>query len=137
MIDVWERKRNFGNDIAKKKKTKKKKIMAIELPKLKDEKKKKRKLNYGKSNSLATNYFTIFYKLLLWPIFYWFSSRPTNNIIFLFINNHSSHQQFMKVFIKKFVSLAFCQKLRIKKKKKFEVTERSKTSYMNFFTFFY
>ena len=39
--------------------------MAIELPKLKDEKKKKRKLNYGKSNSLATNYFTIFYKLLL------------------------------------------------------------------------
>ena len=34
--------------------------MAIELPKLKDEKKKKRKLNYGKSNSLATNYFTIF-----------------------------------------------------------------------------
>ena len=34
--------------------------MAIELPKLKDEKKKKRKLNYGKSNSLTTNYFTIF-----------------------------------------------------------------------------
>ena len=57
-----------------------------------------------------------FYKLLLWLISY-FSSRSTNNIIFLFTNNYSSHQQFMKVFVKKIVSLAFCQKWRIKKKK--------------------
>ena len=55
-----------------------------------------------------------FYKLLLWPISYLFSSRPTNNIIFLFTNNHSSYQQFMKVFVKKFVSLPFWQKWIIK-----------------------
>ena len=59
-----------------------------------------------------------FYKLLLWPISYWFSLGLTNNITFLFTNNHSPHQQFMKVFIKKFVFLVFCQKWRIKKKKK-------------------
>ena len=59
-----------------------------------------------------------FYKLLLWPISYWFLLGPTNNITFLFTNNHSSLQQFMNVFVKKFVSLAFCQKWMIKKKKK-------------------
>ena len=58
-----------------------------------------------------------FYKLLLWPISYLFSSRPTNNITFLFTNNHSSYQQFMKVFVKKFAYLAFCQKWMIKIKK--------------------
>ena len=58
-----------------------------------------------------------FYELLLWPISYLFSSRPTNNITFLFTNNHSSYQQFMKVFVKKFAYLAFCQKWMIKIKK--------------------
>ena len=28
-----------------------------------------------------------FYKLLMWPTFYWFSSRPTINITFSFTNN--------------------------------------------------
>ena len=34
--------------------------------------------------------------------------------------------KFMKVFVKKFVSLVFCQKWRIKKKKIFEVTREAK-----------
>ena len=32
-----------------------------------------------------------FYKMLMWPISYWFSSKPTINITFSFTNNHSSH----------------------------------------------
>ena len=47
-----------------------------------------------------------FYKMWMWPTFYWFSSRPTINITFLFTNNHSPHQQFVKFFVKLFVSLA-------------------------------
>ena len=46
-----------------------------------------------------------FYKLLMWPTFYLFLSRLTINITFLFINNHSPHQQFVKYFVKKFVYL--------------------------------
>ena len=46
-----------------------------------------------------------FYKPLIWPTSYYFSSKPTINITFLFINNHSSHQQFIKKFVKKFISL--------------------------------
>ena len=50
------------------------------------------------------------YKLLIWSTSYWFLFRPTININFSFTNNHSSHQQFVKLFIKKFVSLGllFC-----------------------------
>ena len=32
-----------------------------------------------------------FYKMLMWSTPYWFSSKPTINITFSFINNHSSH----------------------------------------------
>ena len=81
-----------------------------------------------------------FYKLLLWPIFYWFLSWPTNNIIFLFTNNHSLHQQFMKVFVKKFVFLAFCQKWRIKKRKEKKTNSiimRPEFRQFNFFFFFF
>ena len=42
-----------------------------------------------------------FYKLLMWITFYWFSSKHTTNTInttYLFTNNHSSHQQFVKKF---------------------------------------
>ena len=39
-----------------------------------------------------------FYKLLLWPTF---------NITFLFIYNHLPHYQFVKIFVKEFVYLAF------------------------------
>ena len=46
-----------------------------------------------------------FYKMLMWSTFYWFSSRPTINITFSFTNNHSSHQQFVKKFVKLFVFL--------------------------------
>ena len=41
-----------------------------------------------------------FYKFLIWPTFYWFSFRSTISIIFLFINDYISHQQFVKFFIK-------------------------------------
>ena len=43
-----------------------------------------------------------FYKLLMWITSYWFSSKPTINTInttYLFTNNHSSHQQFVKKFV--------------------------------------
>ena len=46
-----------------------------------------------------------FYKLLIWPIFYWFSFRHTINITFWFTNNYSPHQQFVNFFVKMFVSL--------------------------------
>ena len=42
-----------------------------------------------------------FYKLLMWITSYWFSSKHTTNTInttYLFTNNHSSHQQFVKKF---------------------------------------
>ena len=44
-----------------------------------------------------------FYKLLFYPTSYWFLSRPTDNITFLFIYNHLPRYQF----IKEFVFLAF------------------------------
>ena len=47
-----------------------------------------------------------FYKQLMWSAFYWFSSRPTINIVFSFTNNYSPHQQFVNIFVKMFVSLA-------------------------------
>ena len=37
-----------------------------------------------------------FYKMLIWPISYWFSSKSTINITFSFTNNYSPHQQFVK-----------------------------------------
>ena len=46
-----------------------------------------------------------FYKLLMWPTSYWFSSRSIINITFSFTNNHLPHQQFVKILVKKFVSL--------------------------------
>ena len=45
-----------------------------------------------------------FYKMLMWLTFYWFWSRPTINITFLFTNNYLSHQQFVQIFVKLFVS---------------------------------
>ena len=55
MTDMGERKKNFSNDIAKKKK------MNCRNWKIKKrKKKKKRKLNCGKSNATVTRYFTIF-----------------------------------------------------------------------------
>ena len=47
-----------------------------------------------------------FYKMLMWLTSYWFSFRPINNITFSFTDNHLPHQQFVKKFIKYFVSLA-------------------------------
>ena len=32
-----------------------------------------------------------FYKMLMWPTSYWFSSKPTINITFSFTNTHSPH----------------------------------------------
>ena len=46
-----------------------------------------------------------FYKLLMWPAYYWFSFKSIINIIFSFTNNHSPHKQFVKFFVKKFISL--------------------------------
>ena len=37
-----------------------------------------------------------FYKVLMWPTVYWFSSKSTININFSFTNNYSPHQQFVK-----------------------------------------
>ena len=82
---------------------------------LKKRKKEKKKIELVAKVMLRPQaILSYFYKLFLWPISYRFSLRPTNNITLLFINNHSSHQQFIKVFVKKFVSLAFSQKWRIK-----------------------
>ena len=47
-----------------------------------------------------------FYKMWMWSTFYWFSSKPNINITFSFTNDHSPHQQFVKNFVKLFVSLA-------------------------------
>ena len=52
------------------------------------------------NNATDTNYFTTFLQTAYVANFYWFSSKLTINIIFLFINNHWSHQQFVKFFIK-------------------------------------
>ena len=111
-----ERKRNFSNDIVENKKIKKLNY-GNWIAKIEGLKKERKNWIVAKVMLCPQTILSYFYKLLLWPISYWFSSRLTNNITFLFINNHSSHQQFMKVFVKKFVSLAFCQKWRIKKKK--------------------
>ena len=109
---MWEREKGISAMILPKN------FFFFELPKLEDLKKKKKKLIFARVILRPKTILPYFYKLLLWPISYLFSSRPTNNITFLFTNNHSSYQQFMKVFVKKFVYLAFCQKWMIKKKKK-------------------
>ena len=41
-----------------------------------------------------------FYKMLMWPTSYWFSSKSIINITFSFTNNHSPHQQLIKKIIK-------------------------------------
>ena len=58
-----------------------------------------------KSNATTTNYFTTFLQNVDLSSSYWFSSIITINITFLFINNHSTHQHFVNIFVKKFVSL--------------------------------
>ena len=58
-----------------------------------------------KSNATTTNYFTTFLQNVDLSSSYWFSSRITINITFLFTNNHSTHQHFVNIFVKKFVSL--------------------------------
>ena len=52
-----------------------------------------------------------FYKMLMWSTSYWFSSKSTINITFSFTNNHSPHQQFVKFFVKQFISLTLFFKL--------------------------
>ena len=42
----------------------------------------------------------------MWSTFYWFSHKPIINITFSFTNIHLQHQQFVKFFVEKFVSLA-------------------------------
>ena len=37
-------------------------------------------------------FYNIFYKVLMWSIFYWFLSRSTINITFSFTNNHLTRQ---------------------------------------------
>ena len=58
-----------------------------------------------KSNATTTNYFTTFLQNVDLSSSYWFSSRITINITFLFTNNHSTHQHFVNIFVKKFVFL--------------------------------
>ena len=58
VTDVGERKRNFDNDIAKRKE--KIELWQLNCRNWRIKKKKKRKLNYGQSNVTATSYFTIF-----------------------------------------------------------------------------
>ena len=41
-----------------------------------------------------------FFKMLMWPTSYWYSSKYIINIIFLFTNNYLSYQQFVKKFVK-------------------------------------
>jgi len=41
-----------------------------------------------------------FYKMFMWPTFYWFSFKLTINITFSFTNNHSSYKQFVKILVK-------------------------------------
>ena len=116
-MDVGERKRILAMILPKI--LKKIKLWQLNYWNLKIKKEKRKKENWTVARVMLRpqTILPYFYKLLLWPIFYWFLSWPTNNIIFLFTNNHSLHQQFIKVFVKKFVSLAFCQKWRIKKRK--------------------
>ena len=113
---MWERKKEFQQWYCRKKKKKKKKKLNNGNWIAEIEGWKKENWTVTKVMIWSQTILPYFYKLLLWLISY-FSSRSTNNIIFLFTNNYSSHQQFMKVFVKKFVSLAFCQKWRIKKRK--------------------
>ena len=58
VTDVGERKRNFDNDIAKRKE--KIELWNLNCRNWRIKKKKKRKLNCGQSNVTATSYFTIF-----------------------------------------------------------------------------
>ena len=48
------------------------------------------------SNVTITNYFTIFLQIIDVVNFYWISSKLTTNINFLHVNNHLSHQSFVK-----------------------------------------
>ena len=70
---------NFCNDITKNKN--KNWIVAIELLKLEDFKKKKKK-TVARVIIQSQTILLYFYKLLLWPISYWFSSWLSNNITF-------------------------------------------------------
>ena len=55
-----------------------------------------------KSNATTTQtILQYFYKMLICSISYWFLSRTTINITFLFTNNHSPHQHFANIFVKK------------------------------------
>ena len=58
VTDVGERKRNFDNNIAKRKE--KIELWQLNCRNWRIKKKKKRKLNCGKSNATVTRYFTIF-----------------------------------------------------------------------------
>ena len=55
------------------------------------------------SNIIAKNYFTIFLQAV--DIANSLLVFIKINITFLFTNNHSSHQQFVSFFVKKFTSL--------------------------------
>ena len=81
-------KKNFSNDIA-------------EIGRLK----KKKNLNCGKSNAMALCYFIIFLQTVVMANFLLVLISAYQQITFLFTNNHSSYHQFMKVFVKKFVTL--------------------------------
>ena len=52
-----------------------------------------------------------FYKLLLWPALIGFHLSPPLTSFFSFTINHSPHQQFVKNFVNKFISLALLYKL--------------------------
>ena len=56
--------------------------------------KKKLLSNYNKSNVIVINYFTTFLQTAD------VGNLLTINITFLFTNNHSPHQQFVKIFVK-------------------------------------
>ena len=49
-------------------------------------------INSFKSNTILTNFFTIFLQTVLVANFYWFAHRPTTHIIFLLTSNHLLHQ---------------------------------------------
>ena len=56
-------------------------------------------IGYFKSNGIVTNFSIIFLRVVDVVNSYWFVSEPTIYIIFLLINNHSLHQQFVKSLI--------------------------------------
>ena len=57
------------------------------------------------SNTIGTNYFTTFLQNIDMANLLLVFIRPIINIIFSFINNHSPYQQFVKYFVKLFISL--------------------------------